>query len=435
MLRTAVCTTLLLGAIFMLAALQVPRPRATPAQSLLQTGLFTEAPATAASANEPPAKPVPVTLRVGFAQCDISPDKSANLMGYNFRAPGNDGVSQPLFAKVCVLREGDTRAVLVSFDLCVIPTDIARKLREKIARAAKCEAAAVIVAATHTHSGPYPFADYFAGIEANVLDAVQRASGLTVPFDVRVREAPLGIGYNRRVWDGKKVLMCWNPQEYPDRNPDVAPDPTCTVLQLRQQNGPRQVVLWSLGVHPVTLGKTSRVVSADYPGAACRLIEADLADAHAMFFLGAAGNVQPWIATQNDADRVQVVGKAAGAFVSLLTHAVHPVVRDADKPLRFAAETVKIGKVEVDLAVWRLGNLWIVAAPVELFGELGVELRKRLGGPVFLATLANGWHGYWPTRAAFEQGGYEVGATPGGLQAGDSEKLIDELVRLGEKLR
>lgn len=114
-------------------------------------------------------------------------------------------------------------------------------------------------------------------------------------------------------------------------------------------------------------------------------------------------------------------------------HGTRPV--GAAGQLSTAARCVEIGGYELDLAVWRLGDLRLVAAPVELFGDLGADLRRRLGGPLLLATLSNGAEGYWPTSQAFAEGGYEVDiARNHGLEPGVGEKLIDELVDLSATL-
>ena len=44
---------------------------------------------------------------------------------------------------------------------------------------------------------------------------------------------------------------------------------------------------------PVILGKTSAVMSADFPGRACDLINEYLPGSNSMFFMAAAGHSQP----------------------------------------------------------------------------------------------------------------------------------------------
>jgi neutral ceramidase len=62
----------------------------------------------------------------------------------------------------------------------------------------------------------------------------------------------------------------------------------------------------------------------------------------------------------------------------------------------------------IEIQIIALGDVAIVAFPVELFSDFG--RRVKAGSPfpdTFIATLANGWHGYAPTLEAFGRGGYE----------------------------
>jgi neutral ceramidase len=63
---------------------------------------------------------------------------------------------------------------------------------------------------------------------------------------------------------------------------------------------------------------------------------------------------------------------------------------------------------EVELQVVAIGDVAFVAYPVELFTAFGRRLKASSPFPeTFVATVANGWHGYVPTPEAFEHGGYE----------------------------
>jgi hypothetical protein len=394
-----------------------------------------------AAKQEPTRPPQPYAgaseqvLRAGFAEADITPGREEYLAGYGFRASGNDGANDPLMARVLVVGDGDLPGVFVSLDLCLVGTSRSRQLREYIAKATNTSAERVIVAATHTHSGPWPHDDYLNAVAPKIANAARRACRLMFPVRAHVLAAPLGMAYNRRVQqeDGS-VRHCWGPQEWPDRAPENAPDPTCTVLLLRQVNGPRKFVLWNFGAHPVVLGKTSRVVSADYPGAANRLIEQYLPNSRAIFALGPCGNTQPWIATQEDPGRIEPVARCAASFVSLQCEAARPLA-DEIPTLQSAGATLPLGDVEADVTVWRLGGVWIVTVPVELFQELGLRLREALPGPELIVTCANGAEGYLGHEAAFNEGGYEIGgAGRRGLKPGDGEKFIDAVVEVARPL-
>ena len=182
-------------------------------------------------------------LRAGFARVEITPGPDCSLMGYEFRQehlpPGNDGVHDPLFARALVLDDGTQPAVLVSLDLAVVPTPLARELRKAVAVKLKTGVERVILACTHTHSGPTPEQPYTDCLKDRITDAVMRADGLKHPVEAFVRSAPLGMGYNRRVDTADGLKHCWSPQEFPDRMPGPATDPTFAVLGFRQINGPR----------------------------------------------------------------------------------------------------------------------------------------------------------------------------------------------------
>jgi neutral ceramidase len=55
-----------------------------------------------------------------------------------------------------------------------------------------------------------------------------------------------------------------------------------------------------------------------------------------------------------------------------------------------------------------IGDTMVWAAPVELFSEIAVAVRNRSPFPrTFYFGYTNGWFGYLPTSAAFDEGGYE----------------------------
>src|SRR5215211_5712900 len=63
---------------------------------------------------------------------------------------------------------------------------------------------------------------------------------------------------------------------------------------------------------------------------------------------------------------------------------------------------------EIEIQVITLGDVAIVAFPVELFSDFGRRVKAESPFPdTIIATLANGWHGYAPTLEAFDRGGYE----------------------------
>lgn len=415
--------------------------------------------ATDQAEKAPSADPDYAQLRVGFAVEDITPASDVSLGGYGFRAgafpPGNAGVHDPLKARAFVLRDHQRVALLVSLDLPIISTSFAREMRARLAEELGTTTDHIILSCTHTHSAPFlmteadardwnrpwdpanptPAMRYTDRVREAVLLAARRAEALTYPADVWIREAPFALAYNRRAMTERGLVSCWEPQQFPNRQPGIPEDVTCSVLVFRQKGGPRSYVLWSIGAHATVLGKTSRLVSADYPGLANELIEASIPGARSLFLQGASGETQPWIATQEDPGQLKPVAAAAASFVSLLSQAGRPV--QIKYPwFECRSETVTIGTNELDITVWKLGEVWLVALPVELFSSLSKQLREQIEGEVVLATLSNGHVGYFPAETDFPEGGYEVdAANHQAVQPGHGELLVRKVVELTRKFQ
>jgi neutral ceramidase len=91
---------------------------------------------------------------------------------------------------------------------------------------------------------------------------------------------------------------------------------------------------------------------------------------------------------------------------------------------------------EIEIQVITIGDVAIAGFPVELFSDLG--RRVKTGSPfpdTFIATLANGWHGYAPTLEAFTRGGYEPRfAYPSRLALEAGERMTDAALELLQRL-
>jgi hypothetical protein len=216
--------------------------------------------------------------------------------------------------------------------------------------------------------------------------------------------------------------------------------------------------------HPTTV-QVQPLVSADYPGVACALVERELDAAACLFVQGACGNVGPVRAT-TDFDDVAVYGRALGGealrCLSLLTARDVPpmsetlaaasatvelprrdlperaplerALAEAETALaaasgeeerqpaiaayRRAAEPLRLlelgsGPVPCEVQVLRLGDALLVAVEGELFVVYGLRIRARSPAPVtFISGYSNGYQGYIVTPETFDEGGYEASLGP-----------------------
>jgi hypothetical protein len=73
------------------------------------------------------------------------------------------------------------------------------------------------------------------------------------------------------------------------------------------------------------------------------------------------------------------------------------------------ARDAKPDRASCLMQVFRIGELGIAAIPFEVFTETGLEIKNRSPFPdTFTITIANGSHGYLPTPAQIDLGGYET---------------------------
>jgi neutral ceramidase len=91
---------------------------------------------------------------------------------------------------------------------------------------------------------------------------------------------------------------------------------------------------------------------------------------------------------------------------------------------------------EIEIQVITLGDVAIVAFPVELFSAFGRRVKTESPfQDTFIATLANGWHGYAPTLEAFARGGYEPRfAYPSRLAPEAGDRMTDAALKLLRRL-
>ena len=89
-------------------------------------------------------------LLAAAAEVCITPPVGATLLG--FLGPAT-GVHDDLFARMLMLGDGETAAVVVSMDLVGMDFPLADEVREAVRLAAGADL--VLLACSHTHSAPF----------------------------------------------------------------------------------------------------------------------------------------------------------------------------------------------------------------------------------------------------------------------------------------
>ncbi len=94
------------------------------------------------------------TLRFGWAEKDITPEKPVSLRGQFYRRI-SEYVHSPLSVTVLAIETELDQAVICSCDLCGITKDVVEQVRENLQHKIKdLDKSKIIISATHTHTAP-----------------------------------------------------------------------------------------------------------------------------------------------------------------------------------------------------------------------------------------------------------------------------------------
>lgn len=223
-------------------------------------------------------------MRAGLGSIDITPGAGAYLAGYGNRDAAFTDIHDPLTARALVVEDAlGHRTALIVLDLLALDFDQAREIGSAISAATGIDPAAILVTATHTHSGPAcvpgrlgpePTAEFLLEIVSKAVLAAEIAHRGLRPVELRgaIGHEP-SVGKNRRVVDG-------------------ITDPELPVVVLRDPESLEVFgVLCSYACHPVVLGPQNLSISADYPAVVRTSIEKEFPGSLAIFATGCAGQI------------------------------------------------------------------------------------------------------------------------------------------------
>ena len=384
-------------------------------------------------------------LRAGVARVEITPPIGFPMGGYAARSGPSTGIHDPLYATALLLKTDEVTVAIISCDLLSFPS-------ERVVSLARDRRLAdhVLIAATHTHSGPitwedksWPRADrsWFTETEDKILRAIEAASQEMFPARLSAGFGDIYLAHNRRkVGADGKVTMLWRNAERAATSPI---DPSLGVIRVDDQSGKPRAVVVNYACHAVVLGPDNRSISAEYPGYLARRLERELPGALCLFVQGGAGDINPYLDEQpvaeNGFGEAEKMGNALAAFTIELSRKLKP--RDIVNPQLLAvAEVVSFrdrwsaGKsIRAGLTTVLInGQIAIVTMPGEPFVDLQIALRDKSEVPntfLFGYTFSGGgeWIGYVPTIRAASEGGYGAGYSTN-IDVGAGEAIIDRAV-------
>jgi hypothetical protein len=408
----------------------------------------------------------------GAAVVDITPAGSVFLFGYPHVQRLSTGVHDPLECAALYWRVGESGALLIACDLIYFGRDHARAIRVRAAAAARLPVEAVMLTATHTHSGPVmtnnlgnagskvvPPADpgYLEWLVGRIESAARAAVAAAEPVECGLVIAKAeGVGTNRHDAAGLA-------------------DPDVPVLVARSVRSGQPIgVFMVYAMHPTVLHEDSNLITADFPGFTRRALRRSALppDCPILYALGAAGDQSPRHVTLANtfAEAERIGGNLARTVDAALkkisfgpletikaksvrfevqprsfpsvseaeaalarARAKFHALRAADAPRQeirtaecdvFGAEKTLVfagaaadGRLDAavrsaspaEIQLIQIGPWRFVGWPGEHFVAHGLALKAAATSGTFLVTLANGeLQGYIATPEAVAHGAYEA---------------------------
>ncbi|MBT3274478.1 MAG: hypothetical protein HN368_15075, partial [Spirochaetales bacterium] len=402
------------------------------------------------------------SMFAGYGKSDITPPKGEFC---SFRLAPNKrslGVHDSLSVHAFLLENTSGSLCLISVDAVAVPIAVALLIKEAIAEETGLSEQQILVAATHTHNGAEllgeePFIDSSLQVDrvrTACIEAVGRAEA--EKFSCRIG------------WEHVNIPGLAKNRFQHRINGDVdRVDDQLDFLKVEDSEGAYRGIIWHFAAHPTTCMKAGYMSSADYYGAANRLVT-ERFGGFSVFFNGACGNINPELGLRSF-DRSEFCGRQIadllqaaipraitvdrGTLASALTLCDIPLTskRKSLKPANDRAEIIdyfrKIENSDMLLnesayeKYWqeyqRLRTSWwqhklledfagadseqvcvqahgildhfIVTVPGEIFIELQFELQRAFKhNRVMIFGYANGYTGYIPDAESFNIEGYET---------------------------
>lgn len=249
-------------------------------------------------------------MRAGVAQVDITPPLGTPMAGYIRRAAPARAVADRLFTKALYLTDGQCAVALIVLDILLVDSRLLALVREQVSQRTGLPGHQVLVAATHTHSGPSGL-----GVLSFGSDHDRELLRRTVALIAESVALAMENAFPAVLKSGATIVEGFG---------QCRLDPTRSIserlhmLRIEDENGTLRGILANFACHPTVLNYDNVSFSADWVGAACRVARAGLGDDVVVLLSnGAAGDVHPLYVDQSSADLERLGQLLGGAIISL----------------------------------------------------------------------------------------------------------------------
>lgn len=275
--------------------------------------------------------------RAGVARRDITPP-----VGIYHRMWGaathnrSTGVHRPLSTTILVMQPDESQAeskpvVFVAVDHCLLWNREMNELLDRVSESAGVQRSQIIVFFSHTHAaglmgherldlpGGELIPQYLADVADTISDGIREASDQTQPAVLTYGTGRCNLATNRDFRDetlGKYVCGF---------NSAGKADDTVGVVRLATASDHATLAtIVNYACHPTTLAWDNTLISPDYPGAMCEVVEAATV-APCFFIQGASGDIGPRHGFVGDTDVADQNGRQLGYAVLSALENLPPV--------------------------------------------------------------------------------------------------------------
>lgn len=431
-------------------------------------------------------------LKAGFASTCITPSPGKDIPGLFERRIAR-GVYDGLYARAAVVDDGKQCVALVQTDSIKVSDEIVADARKQAARLCGIPPKNCFISATHTHSGgpvfggflSAPDAEYAAFVAQQIAAAIAEAHRLRRPAQCGTEAAVAeGVAFNRRF-----IMADGTQRTHPGKmNPGIAEpagpaDPSVTVVGFRDPKGARPFgCIVNFACHATHMN--GYLYSADYVKWVVDTLRAVYGPGFGIVYLnGACGDVTQvdnrsprpaefgpyWCERTGrviSGGAIQALARmdyyrtaTVGSGAATVRAAIRASTPDAAKAARellarkavtaedietvYAQELLKVEALRrktperrLEIMGVRIAGALFWGVPGEFFQAFAMDVRKASPFPhTCCVELANGYHGYICTKAAFEGGGYEIRTARSSLLAQDTGgKIVRSARRLCKRM-
>lgn len=382
-------------------------------------------------------------LQAGAARVKITPEKLPYLAGYSADRRAEE-IHDDVYASAVVIQSGDTKLAIVSCDLIGLLYPAVQEIRSKVT---SVPAENILIAATHTHSGPDSIGlwgqpeqgvsgvdkEWYAQMKQKVADAIEEAAKNLQPAVLRAASAEGVTGVSRNV-----------------RVAEIL-DTSIAVLQFRSASDNKTIAtIVNFTVHPELMN--IRSLTSDIVHYMRQTIE-EAEGGIALFLNGAQGGMVTVDSPGNDWKECERVGTTLGqAALNALKNATE--LKQAPLAVQRAEVTIPLenerfkqaaqaglfpepflqtDEVATEVMHVTLGPAEMVTIPGEALPNIGFLLKRHMkGNPKLVIGLANDELGYILTEADYGLKLYEYETSMSiGEKAG--RVITDKLIAMAQQ--